>query len=69
MKDIRHSSDAGPPVRYYPYEQRHYGQASSIPPSQVINGYTSPQIEKLAELERGQIKLTASQTLAEVNGV
>jgi len=65
MKDIRQSSDVDHPIRFYPYEQRHYRQPPSIQPPQVVNGYASPQIEKLAELERGQIKLTASQTLAE----
>ena len=69
MKDIRQSSHLDPPVRFYPYEQRHphIQTSSSVQPSQIVNGYTSPQIEKLAELERGQIKLTASQTLAEVS--
>ena len=66
MKDIRQSSDVEP-ARFYPYEQRPYLPASSVQPSQVVNGYMSPQNEKLAELERGQIKLTASQTLAEVS--
>ena len=68
MKDIR-QSHLDPPVRFYPYEQRHprIQTSSSIQPSQIVNGYASPQIEKLAELERGQIKLTASQTLAEVS--
>ena len=69
MKDIRQSSDVDHPIRFYPYEQRHYRQPPSIQPPQVLNGYASPQIEKLAELERGQIKLTASQTLAEVGGL
>lgn len=59
-------SETDPSARFNPYEQRQYMQVPSMQPTQA-NGYLSPQIEKLAELERGQIKLTASQTLAEVS--
>ena len=66
MKNIRHSSETDP-LRFYSYEQQPAMHNPAMQPALIAKGYNmSPQIDKLAELERGQIKLTASQTLAEV---
>ena len=64
MKTIRHPQEPAAP-RYNPYDQHslRVGPQFNQPELQV---FSSPPSDKLAELERGQIKLTASQTLAEV---
>lgn len=62
MRSIPQRPELDSTTRPYTYEPQPY--RSSI---QQPQGYMSPRNEKLAELERGQIKLTASQTLAEVN--
>ena len=63
MKSIPQRTELDSTTRPYTYESQHYRSTMQQP-----QGYMSPRNEKLAELERGQIKLTASQTLAEVNG-